>query len=482
MLRAILAMALAVAPLPAVGAAMPARPLGVAWSPVYGFPPAKPESFMPQARSIGASFARLTLYWSQIEPRDGVRRWDELDAYLAQPQSPDEAMLTIAAASPWATRSQAWVFPSSPALDPARYQAFVRDVVAHAKGRIRYFQSENEPNNSFFWAGSADDYAAQQRLFYKTVKQADPHAVVVLGASDGLFDPSGADPFPGQEKDMAFVAQILKDAQGAYDLFDLHLYGNPYTIPARVAAVRAMMRQAGAEKPIIASEYDGPTFFEFKANRRQWAALQAPSASPDSVRALRARDADLPAETRMFLHPEDPALARKMLRLQSADLVVRNLLALDSGIERTAFFQLAQDKGDPDAPNTILYGRMALLGRGANGALAPLPLAERFQRLASAIGDVTSISRLTVADQPDVYAYRVTRRNRPSLLVAWRRPEAPGKVVTAADAILRSGIGHGVLSAITIEGENVTATPTDDGLRIDLTDMPVLITYETRAR
>jgi hypothetical protein len=482
MLRAILGAALAAAPLQAGQARLPDLPMGVAWSPVYGFPPAKPESFMPQARALGASFARLTLYWSQIEPRDGVYRWAELDAYLAQLQSPKQGMLTIAAASPWATRSHSWVFPSSPALDTARYQAFVREVVTHAKGRILYFQSENEPNNPFFWAGSAADYAAQQRLFYQAVKQADPKAMVVLGASDGLFDPGGTDPFPGEDKDMAFVAQVLKGVQDAYDLFDLHLYGNPYTIPARVEAVRAMMRQAAAEKPIITSEYDGPSFFEYKANRHQWAALQGPGASPDGVRALRAKDADLPAETRMFLHPEDPVLARQMLRLQSEDLAVRNLIAFASGIERTAFFQLAQDQGDPDAPNTILYGRMALLARAANGAFTELPLADRFRRLATALEDANVIARLTVTDQPDVYAFRVTRRNRPPLLVAWRRPPALGETVAAADVILPAGIGHATLSAVTIEGETVVATSVAGGVRIALSDMPVLIADERKTR
>ena len=459
------------------GAASVDSPLGVAWSPVYGFPPAKPDSFMPQARALGASFARATLYWSQLEPAAGVRRWNELDAYLAQIERPDEAMLTIGAASPWATRNAAWVFPSSPARDPAAYSAFVRDVVLHAKGRIRYFQSENEPNNRFFWAGSADDYAAQQRLFYQAVKAADPKAVVVLGASDGLFDPSGTDPFPCQDADIAFVARMLAGTQRAYDLFDLHLYGNPYTIPARVAAVRAMMRAAGGEKPIIASEYDGPTFFEFKANRRWAAGMQGPGASPDSVRALRARDADLPSETRMFLEPGDGELAAKLLRLQSEDMVVRNLIALASGIQRTAFFQLAQDKGgDPDSPNVVLYGRMALLARDTSGApTIERPLAERFRRLSTALRGMHKATRITIAGQADVYAFEVARHDRPPLIVAWRRPAATGAMVEAAPVRLPVHVGRQPLPAETIEGQPVEIARTAAGLGLMLSDMPVLI-------
>jgi hypothetical protein len=297
---------------------------------------------------------------------------------------------------------------------------------------------------------------------------------VVLGASDGLFDPSGADPFPGQDKDIAFWTSVVKQAAGAYDLFDLHLYGNPYTIPARVAAVRAMMARSGGEKPIVASEYSGPSFFEFKANRRLWASLQGPGAGPDSVRALRARDGDLPAETRMFLHPDDPELMRHMLRLQSEDLVVRNLIALSSGVARTGFFALVKDKGDPDAPNTILYGHMALLARGGGG-LTELPLAARFRRLAAALRGTRTVMPIPLPGQPDIYAFRVTRRGRTPLLVAWRRPPAPGAEAAAAPVLLPVKLGHAALVAETIEGDAASVTMEGKKLRIALSDMPLLV-------
>ena len=455
-------------------AAISADPLGVAWSPVYGFPPAKPETFMPQARKLGASFSRLTLYWSQIEPREGVYRWDELDAYLAQLRRPEEAILTIAGASPWATRTKSWVFPSSPAQDAGRYAALIREIVLHTKGKIRYFQSENEPNNRFFWAGSVDEYAAQQQLFYRTVKAADPHAVVILGGSDGLFDPSGADTFPGQDADMAFVGRLLAAVGPAYDLFDLHLYGNPYTIPARVEAVRGMMRAAGVQRPIIAAESSGPSFFEYKANRRWAGMLQGPAAGPQSVRGLRAH-ADLAVETRMFLEPDDPALTRQLLRFQSEDLVARTLIALASGIERTAFFKIEQDPGEPDAPNTILYGHMALLSLPSkDGSRALLPLADRFETLSAALHGVRSVMRIAQPDAPDLYIFRITRRGRPPLMVGWRRPPIPGQAAEPI-AVTLPQPGEGRMRAKTIEGDDVDVRADRSGIHLALSDMPILI-------
>jgi len=411
------------------GRAQPS-PMGVNWGVLYGFPSAKSEAFMPQARALGASFSRITLYWSQLEPQEGAPRWADLDSWLDQLKTPEEGVLTLASASPWATRTKAWVFPSSPAADPARYEAFVRRVVAHAKGRVRYFQGETEPNNPFFWSGSAEEYAAQQKLFYKAVKQVDPNAAVVLAGSDGLFDPTGADPVPGQEADLAFLNRELAGAKGAFDLFDLHLYGNPYTIPARVEAVRQAMRAAGTERPIIVSEYDGPGFFEFHPNRRWFASLQGPGATPEAVRALRGKAATLPAETRMFLNPDDPEMVHRLLVLQSNDLVVRNLLALSSGVLRTGFFDLSHDTSQADAPNTVLYGTLKLLDHGGDhndGSLdRELPLAAPFRRLAIALAGMSRATRIALPTYPDVYAFRVERRGRPPLLVAWRRPATLG--------------------------------------------------------
>ena len=396
-------------------------PIGVSWSPTYGFPPHKPESFVAQARALGAGFTRITLYWSQIEPKPGVWRWDELDAYLAQLTRPDEAFLTLSSASPWATRTPSWVFPSSPAKNPADYDAFVRAVVAHSKGRIRYFQSDIEPNNPFFWRGSADDFAAQQRIFYQAVKAADRKAMVVLGGCDGLFDPTGRDPLPGQAADMAFFATVIAADAGAYDAFDLRLYGDPYSIPDRVAFIRAAMAKAGGIKPILAGEYDGPGFFEFPANRR-WAAYMAgPGLSPAGAQAMAAAR-DLPVETRMFLASATPEARARLLSLQADDLVIRNLLALNSGVQKTAFFELARDT---TAPTDLMFGSFKLFDETDGVLGSPLPLAAPFARLAKLLGGVSAVDRVPDA-RPDVFIFRLTRRHAPPAWIAWRRPAAIG--------------------------------------------------------
>jgi len=399
-------------------------PMGAAWTAVYGLPPGKPDSFVPQARTIGAKSTRLTLYWSQLEPAPQVRRWDELDAYLAQLGPADEAVLTLASSSPWATQVSGWVFPSSPAKDPKAYYAFVRAVVEHAKGKIRFFQSDPEPNNPFYWSAGVDAFAAQQAIFYRAVKDADHAALVVLGGCDGLFDPAGKDPLPHQDNTLSFYSALIAKTAGSYDVFDLRLYANPYTIPDRVAWVRHEMEKHGGLKPIVATEYDGPAFFDFHSNRRFASLLMAPGAGPAAVHQLRQMP-DLPPQTRMFLPDAPPELATRLLTLATEDLVVRNLMALASGVQKTMFWDIWH-QSDPGTPNDLFYGRYRLLERTSDGRLVPGSLAKPFAALAARLSDAVAAERIVDAAQPDLYVIRIDRAARRPLFVAWVRPNMLG--------------------------------------------------------
>jgi hypothetical protein len=97
----------------------------------------------------------------------------------------------------------------------------------------------------------------------------------------------------------------------------------------------------------------------------------------------------------MFLSGADAKMAALLLRVQSVDLVVRNLLALESGVTRTAFFDLWHDASDGDAPNTVLWGAFRLLEHDGAGALRrELPLSRPFQRLATALVGATGAQRI----------------------------------------------------------------------------------------
>src|ERR1022692_773954 len=101
------------------------------------------------------------------------------------------------------------------AKNPDDYYRFVRAVVAHTKGRVRYWQNDSEPNSPIYWAGTKDQFVQELKLFHKAVKDADPSAVVVAGGYDGLFNPPGTHPIPGQEKGLEFFDTVMRDAADA---------------------------------------------------------------------------------------------------------------------------------------------------------------------------------------------------------------------------------------------------------------------------
>lgn len=415
----------------------PGFKLGIAWGMIYGFPLQKPVAFMPDLRRLGARFTKVNLFWSQIEPQKGQYNWAALDSYLEQLQPGDEALLALFSSSPWATQKPTWVFPPSPAKNPDDYYQFVHDAVARAKGRVRYFQNDSEANNPMFWSGTKEEYLAELRLFYKAVKEADPQAVVVLGGCDGLFGPPGEHPIPGQERGLAFLDYVLNEGGAYFDVFDIHLYSDPYTIPGRVEFVRRKMAALGLEKPIICTEYNGPGFFEFPANRRYFSMLQswsqelgatehnpknsAAGAPPAGVPGLYAQMPTLAPETQMFMIGCPDFLERKLERLQARDLVIRNVLAFSAGVHRTAFWDLWHDSSKRDDLTTLLYGKLKLLEYKDEGRATRRILADAFQRMAAALDGSQSTRRIPITGRESIYIFEFVRPGRGLLYIVWER-------------------------------------------------------------
>jgi hypothetical protein len=176
----------------------------------------------------------------------------------------------------------------------------------------------------------------------------------------------------------------------------------------------------------------------------------------------------------MFLPGADAELAAQLLRLQSQDLVVRNLLALASGVTRTAFFDLWHDAADDDAPNTILYGALRLLEHDGAGALRrELPLARPFQRLATALAGATLARRIPLDADAEIYAFRVERKERGPLLVAWRRA---AKLGGTCDALpVEIPWQEAAMRGIAIDGTEAVFRTNAGSLAISVSGLPVLI-------
>ena len=230
---------------------MPGPSLGVGWGFSYGVD-GPPEIFVPQLKKMDVHLTKLYLFWQQIEPAKGRYNWDAVDTFLMQLAPSDEALIAVYSASSWATKSPSLPIPASVAKSSDEYYRFIYDLVKHCKGKIKLWQNDCEPNNPVYWNGTSEEFSSQLKVFYRAVKDADPQAKVVMGGYDGLFNPPGMPEIPGQRNGLDFFSKAIKAAAGYFDIFDLRLYANPYTIPARVEYLKRNLQTPPTASPSFA--------------------------------------------------------------------------------------------------------------------------------------------------------------------------------------------------------------------------------------
>ncbi|MFL5880094.1 MAG: hypothetical protein ACJ782_08365 [Actinomycetota bacterium] len=369
----------------------------------------KPDRFLPQLRELGAGLVRVYFYWSQVEPEPDRWSFDAVDTFLDQLDGSEEVWVTVCSSSRWATRQATDFLPPSPAKDLEAYRRFVDRLVRHCRGRVRYWQCDNEPSNvGLLWAGTAAEYVAQLKVMYQAVKDADPDALVVLGGA-----PFGLPESPPDSPDRQFFDVLLADGRDAFDLFDLHLYGEASRIPADIETARGLMRAVGYEKPLVAGEYNAP-----------WPNLypEAAAAMQAAMASLYERMPSLPPQLQMFMRGCPPELEAKRHRINCREIVMRNLLALASGVRRTICWNLA-----PEIPGyenhlsvmDLLFGKLALLDYEGTELSRRHPAADTFALVAGRLTEVDSVVRIEVPGRPSLYLFEVRRRGLGPLLVVW---------------------------------------------------------------
>ncbi len=419
---------------------MPGSPFGIAAGFLYGYQGVKAYDFMPQVRRLGSGFTKVYLFWNQVEPEKGKYDWAAVDRFVGQLKAPEEGLLALFSSSMWAVRQPSSLLPPSPARNPDEYYRFVYDVVKHCRGRVRYWQNDSEPNNPIYWSGTKEEFVAQLKVFYKAVKDADPSAVVVVGGYDGLFGPPGTFQFPNQQAGLSFFDYVLKDGRNAFDVFDLRLYADPYTIVPRVEFMRQKMTTLGYDKPIISTEYGGPGLFEFAENRKyiplvlSWSQSMAKGdgqkrspSGKDPIEDLYDKMATLAPETQMFMQGCPPELDAKYQRIQARGVVMRNVFALSAGVQKTIYWYLPAFTIDGKLRYdlmSLMYGKIGMLGVQDDTPQKPTPTAEAFARMAKAFAGVQAVRRIIVPGKPSIFFFEVDRGKRGPVFVVWDRRDA----------------------------------------------------------
>ena len=459
----------------------------------------QPGEFVPQSRDLGAGLVRAYLYWGQVEPEPGRYTWDVVDTLLDQLSGAEELWITLCSSSPWATRQPTDFLPPSPARDQQAYGEFVRRLVRHCAGRVQYWQCDNEPSNTdLLWAGTAAEYVAQLTTMYRAVKEADPAAAVVLGGCG--YDVFSSEPGSAPRQFFDYLADAGRDA---FDLFSVHLYGDLARVPEYLDTARQFMRAHGYLKPVVVGEHAGPQPFEFPdamaVMQQVFAAAFAetvtdtpPSqstgelaerASQDTAErramtALYARMADLPATLQMFMAGCPADLEARRQRINCRQVVMRTMLALGSGVHRTAYWNLAPEYPGPVDHHQMMHlmiGKLPLLGY-ANGRLAVRhPAADTFARLAGQLAGAQAVTRAEDSSRPALQVFEVDRAGRGRLLVLWDHRDAfhgedePPVTVSWPWA-------EGTATAVDVFGQPVACQVTGNQIRLPVSASPVFVT------
>jgi hypothetical protein len=454
----------------------------------------KPDVFAPQARALGARLLRVYFFWGQIEPRPGAYEWTTVDSLLDQLEPDDEVWITVCSSSRWATRESTDFLPPSPAREPATYAEFVRRLVRRCAGRVRYWQCDNEPSNiGLLWAGTTAEYVAQLTAFHAAVHESDAGALVVLGGCGYDVLSSGPDS-PQRE----FFRHLVDAGRDAFDVFDVHLYGDPYRVPEYVKTARVLMRAGGYEKPVVAGEYAGPSLFEFpEAERAMQKALASIFAAPPgtqstdalkeqarqetperrAMRALYARMTDLPPRLQMFMAGCAPELEAKRHRIACRQLMMRNLLAAAAGVRRTLYWNLAPEAPGPADPYVVMHlliGKLPLLDYGGGRIERRYPEADAFVRVGRVLAGAVRVDRIELPDCPTIYAFRVDCVDSAPVLVVWERRDAFDGECAAPVTVEVPWPTSGAHVA-DVFGNTHIATVDDGAVRLRVTDTPLIV-------
>ena len=118
--------------------------------------------------------------------------------------------------------------PPTSAHDLAVYAGYVRALLRHFAGRVRYYESWVEPNHTSMWAGgvNAAQYAAVLETEYRVFRASARREQLMFA---GVADFGIADGSPNGLAVLLYTDQVLGDLHGrpAFDLVALHAYRFP---------------------------------------------------------------------------------------------------------------------------------------------------------------------------------------------------------------------------------------------------------------
>lgn len=174
--------------------------------------------------ATGATWVRIDIDWSVIEPVRGKQDWSATDRAVQAARAHDLSVLAILTYAPAWAGPHGGVGGSKAAPQPVLFGRFVGDAVEHYKDQIAHWEIWNEPNVTAFFAPRPDvaTYAHLLRQAAQAVRARQPHGQVLVG---GLApaDDNGQDISP-----TSFVEALYQlGADADFDAIAVHPYSYP---------------------------------------------------------------------------------------------------------------------------------------------------------------------------------------------------------------------------------------------------------------
>jgi hypothetical protein len=248
--------ALLVAPAGVAGAVplLPDTPLG-AHSMLYSDTPlAFKAQMFKEAAASGASEIRVDLDLTAVYLAPGAAPdFSTVDQYMRLGRTYHLRVLADITAMPYwlgdcRTPADGAASADCGTDDAGAYAHLVGAVAAHAKGYIDDYELINEPDGSWAWTGTPQQYAWMLSDVYRAVHRADPHARVLFG---GLMADDG------------WIQQVFAtpgaDAAHCFDIANVHLRDRESRLADDLLNWRRLFGSYGFHGPIWVTEQGYPS-------------------------------------------------------------------------------------------------------------------------------------------------------------------------------------------------------------------------------
>jgi hypothetical protein len=215
------------------------------------------EAMFREAAAVGASEIRLDIAVANVFPDpDRGPDWSGVDQYVQLAQRYHLHVLANLLATPWYLADCPGVtsFGASyrcPPGDPAQWAQKVAAIAVHTRGVIDDFEIVNEPDGTWAFLGSPQQYSAMLAAAGRAIHDANPRARVLLG---GLMDVGDA----GQRWMDAMLASLGADAMHEFDVANIHVRGRAADTKRVVARWRRYFTRHGFGGPLWVTEAGYP--------------------------------------------------------------------------------------------------------------------------------------------------------------------------------------------------------------------------------